>query len=154
MADIQRKKNWHIGSPPYAPTKPTEPKEFYEHIKRESLIEATSEGFYGYELTDILSKYDPKDILIESEVEYGYYDSCMSKITVYLLVHEQKKSENYNKNLAHYRRELTKYNESKVAFKQEKKDWALWKKQEEERNKQDAIARAKKLLQDNNIKIK
>ena len=100
------------------------------------------------------TKSSLRDISIESEVEYGYYDSCTSKITVYLLVREQKKSKNYNINLAHYRRELAKYNESKVAFKQEKKDWALWKKQEEERNKQDAIARAKKLLKDNNIKIK
>src|ERR1035441_6248935 len=103
MADIQRKKNWYISFTPYAPTKPTEPKEFYEHVEKKLLIES-SDCIGGDELSYAISNYSLRDISIESEVEYGYYDSCTSKITVYLLVREQKKSKNYNINLAHYRR--------------------------------------------------
>lgn len=147
--EINKKYNWNIYRKPlFTMTQPQPPLKELEFRKEELIINKDCTDGDEFKLSEIIPDgYDSKDLFVRVESTVDYYDSYE---TVYLQVikitNTAVKNAKYDKQNEKYEKDLKNWENKKNEYEEELKLWEKWVKQEKEKELQEKLSAAEKLL--------
>jgi hypothetical protein len=154
---IKKKSGWtrHI-APSFLAAAPCKPQKTIENVER--ITELYTMGNYGeLNLGLLLDRLPPgshlHDVIVSSNASRGYDDE--PDVSVSFFIREMKTIVNpyYEKHVKDYEKYYAAWLIEKDNHKIVLKEWKAWVEQEDEINRLDKIAKAKKLLENNGMKV-
>lgn len=140
---IKHKSGWYVNSKPFMRQAPIKPEKMLRLFNRKTLVTITAYDGDDFLLSNLFPEKANSELKVSIKMED--FDRSMA-ISVYVDEITEAPNPHYEKQIVQYEEACKKYKKDKLGFKKELEDWALWKKQEEQKAAEKELEWAQKIL--------